>query len=45
MVSAALDWAEAEGVGLVTLRPTEQGATLYERLGFWSGPEMRLYLK
>ncbi|TLM65879.1 MAG: GNAT family N-acetyltransferase, partial [Actinobacteria bacterium] len=45
LVRLAVEWAEREGIGLVTLQASHEGAMLYRTMGFEPGPQMRLYTR
>ena len=44
LVQTALDWCAAHGIHTVSLHASEQGRSVYERLGFDPTNEMRLHV-
>lgn len=42
LVEAALHWCRASKIDFVTLHASEEGRSLYEKLGFKAGNEMRI---
>ena len=43
LMEATVGCATAAGVPVITLHASNQGAALYEQMGFHSTPEMRLF--
>ncbi len=44
LVSAVVEQAKAEGIGMVSLHASEMGRLVYEKMGFEPGVSMRLFL-
>jgi len=44
IMDAIMEWARSQGIVCVTLRASEQGRPMYERMGFTETHEMRLLL-